>query len=255
MAVHRSSETVSKLATALSKAQMEISNPQKSMIGIAQSNGREAGPQTFRYASLASGLEIVRQTLGSHEIAIIQTTDIDRTGGAVNLTTILMHTSGEWISSDWPVCQLNDVSMPRRMGAALTYARRYALFTLVGIAGEDDLDTSPNALDPAAENPPSPLNQAATVADMRSTASPPGNRIRRHLSPPKVKASIEDSANLRNSILKQIAALSSLDDIHCNAPKLLKAKNAIRAEDARDVEAAFQARLDALRTDEDCASA
>lgn len=49
--------------------------------------------------------------------------------GTVNLTTILLHTSGEWISSDWPVCQLSETSAPRRMGASLTYARRYALFT------------------------------------------------------------------------------------------------------------------------------
>jgi hypothetical protein len=50
------------------------------------------------------------------------------------------HSSGEWIASDWPVCPVSETVSPRRMGAALTYARRYALFALVGIAGEDDLD-------------------------------------------------------------------------------------------------------------------
>jgi ERF superfamily len=45
----------------------------------------------------------------------------------------------EWISSDWPVCPLDEMASPRRIGAALTYARRYALFALVGIAGDDDL--------------------------------------------------------------------------------------------------------------------
>src|SRR3954465_14557013 len=58
----------------------------------------------------------------------------------VNLTTTLAHASGEWIASDWPVCPIAETANPQRMGAALTYARRYALFTLVGIAGEDDLD-------------------------------------------------------------------------------------------------------------------
>jgi ERF superfamily len=53
---------------------------------------------------------------------------------------VLAHSSGEWIASDWPVCPLEDLASPKRMGAALTYARRYALFALVGIAGEDDLD-------------------------------------------------------------------------------------------------------------------
>jgi hypothetical protein len=78
--------------------------------------------------------------LGGQQIAIAQTADIDRANGMVNLTTTLLHTSGEWISSDWPVCQLSETSAPRRMGAALTYARRCALFTMVGIAAEDDLD-------------------------------------------------------------------------------------------------------------------
>jgi hypothetical protein len=49
--------------------------------------------------------------------------------------TVLAHASGEWIASDWPVCAISETAAPHRMGAALTYARRYALFTLVGIAG------------------------------------------------------------------------------------------------------------------------
>ena len=102
----------------------------------------------FRYASLSSGLEIVRKTLGQHEIATVQTTAIDQTAGIVNLTTVLAHASGEWIASDWPVCAIADTATPHRMGAALTYARRYALFTLVGIAGEDDLD-APDLISPA----------------------------------------------------------------------------------------------------------
>ena len=73
--------------------------------------------------------KFVRKTLGQHEIATVQT---DRRS--------LAHASGEWIASDWPVCAINETATPHRMGAALTYARRYALFTLVGIAGEDDID-------------------------------------------------------------------------------------------------------------------
>src|ERR1700751_4842480 len=90
--------------------------------------------------SRGSGLDIVRKVLGQHEIATLQTTVIDQDIQTVSLTTVLAHASGEWIASDWPVCALSEMATPRRMGAALTYARRYALFTLVGIAGEDDLD-------------------------------------------------------------------------------------------------------------------
>ncbi len=106
----------------------------------------------FRYAPLSSGLDIVRKTLGQHEIATVQTTAIDLAAGMVNLTTMLAHASGEWIASDWPVCAVSETATPHRMGAALTYARRYALFALVGIAGEDDLDAPDLAAPPTASS-------------------------------------------------------------------------------------------------------
>ena len=113
--MHRSSESVAAIATALAKTQTELSNPEKAMVGTVY-NSRSDAPQSFRYASLSSGLDIIRKTLGGQQIAIAQTTDIDRASGMVNLTTVLLHTSGEWISSDWPVCQLSETSAPRRMG-------------------------------------------------------------------------------------------------------------------------------------------
>src|SRR6202030_2113415 len=145
--MHRASPSIASLAAALAKAQAELVNPEKSMTATMRSDDRGRADQTFRYASLSSGLDIVRKTLGQHEIATVQTTAIDQTAGVVNLTTVLAHASGEWIASDWPVCAIADTATPRRMGAALTYARRYALFALVGIAGEDDLD-APDLLPP-----------------------------------------------------------------------------------------------------------
>ena len=139
----RSSESVAALAAALAKAQAELVNPEKSLTATIRTGRPGEGERSFRYAPLSSGLDIVRKTLGQHEIATLQTTAIDATAGMVNLTTTLAHASGEWIASDWPVCPVVETANPQRMGAALTYARRYALFTLVGIAGEDDLD-APN---------------------------------------------------------------------------------------------------------------
>ena len=136
--MHRSSPSIASLAAALAKAQAELVNPEKSLVATIRGEGNRE--RSFRYAPLSSGLEIVRKTLSRHEIAAVQTTAIDQASGTVNLTTVLAHASGEWIASDWPVCAVADTATPRRMGAALTYARRYALFTLVGIAGEDDLD-------------------------------------------------------------------------------------------------------------------
>src|SRR5580658_5546548 len=152
VAMQRSSESIASLAAALAKAQGELINPEKTLTATIAADGRR-GEQSFRYASLASGLEIVRKTLGQHEIATVQTTAIDQASGIVNLTTVLAHASGEWIASDWPVCPISETAAPHRMGAALTYARRYALFTLVGIAGEDDLD-APDLVAPTPQTKP-----------------------------------------------------------------------------------------------------
>ena len=154
--MQRSSNKIGALATALAKAQAEIANPEKSLTATIESPFPREGQRTFRYASLSTGLDIVRKCLGQHEIATVQSTAIDRDSGLIRLTTTLVHASGEWVSSDWPVCPASETAAPHRMGAALTYARRYALFTLVGIAGEDDLDAPDLAfqtVDPGPKGP------------------------------------------------------------------------------------------------------
>src|SRR5690349_18252490 len=149
--VPRSSTSIGALAAALAKAQSEIANPEKSLVATLVSPFPREGSRTFRYAPLSSGLDLVRKCLGRHEIATVQTTAIDADQSLIRLTTTLVHASGEWVSSEWPVCPVSETAAPHRLGAALTYARRYALFTLVGIAGEDDLD-APDL--PAADLPP-----------------------------------------------------------------------------------------------------
>src|SRR5664279_3321716 len=151
--MHHSSETIGAIAAALAKAQGELTNPEKALTATIRSPFPREADRTFRYASLASGLDIVRKSLGQHEIATVQTTAIDTDSGQIRLTTLLAHASGEWISSDWPVCPISETATPHRMGAALTYARRYALFALVGIAGEDDLDGPDLIAEPSPEIP------------------------------------------------------------------------------------------------------
>src|SRR5262245_36060205 len=137
--MRRSSDSVAALASALAKAQAELVNPEKSLTATIRTGRPGEGERSFRYPPLPNGLDIVRKTLGQHKIATVQTTAIDHTAGMVNLTTTLAHASGEWIASDWPVCPIAET--PQRMGAALTYARRYALFTLARLDGEADLHT------------------------------------------------------------------------------------------------------------------
>ena len=116
--MQRSSESIASLAAALAKAQALIVNPEKSLLGTVRSDDASGSERVFRYASLSSGLEIVRKTLGEHGIAIVQTTAIDHPAGIVHLTTTLAHSSGEWISSDWPVCPVSETATPHRMGGA-----------------------------------------------------------------------------------------------------------------------------------------
>jgi hypothetical protein len=116
--MHRSSETIGAIAAALAKAQGELTNPEKSLSAVIRSPFPREGERAFRYASLASGLDIVRKCLGQHEIATVQTTAIDPADGQIQLTTLLAHASGEWISSDWPVCPASETSAPHRMGEA-----------------------------------------------------------------------------------------------------------------------------------------
>jgi ERF superfamily len=125
--MHRSSDTIATIAAALAKAQVELTNPERSLVATIRSPFPREADRTFRYAPLSSGLDIVRKSLGRHEIATIQSTEIDKEAGLLRLTTILAHSSGEGVSSERPVCQITDIASAQRMGAALTYARRYAL--------------------------------------------------------------------------------------------------------------------------------
>ena len=93
-----SAETIGALAAALAKAQAELTNPEKSLTATLPAGSPGEADRTFRYAPLASGLDIVRKCLGRHEIAVVQTTAIDQEAGLVRLTTMLAHASGEWLS-------------------------------------------------------------------------------------------------------------------------------------------------------------
>jgi hypothetical protein len=236
--MHRSSDAIGNISGALAKAQAELTNPEKSLVATIRSPFPRERDRTFRYAPLSSGLDIIRKNLGRYEIATIQSTEIDKEAGLLRLTTILAHSSGEWISSEWPVCTIADIASAQRMGAALTYARRYALFTLVGIAGEDDLDAPdlgavPNA---AAELPRSNGQAAAAQRTALGDGRHPGPSARSVLGE-------QLSASLRENLIQQIAAVNSPDEAATWARRSLPAKNSLTAVDAKIVEERFQARL------------
>jgi hypothetical protein len=255
--MHRSSESIASLAAAFAKAQMALTNPEKSLTGVLPGNRPDEPGRKFRYASLSSGLDIVRKVLGQHEIATLQTTVIDQDIQTVSLTTVLAHASGEWIASDWPVCTLSEMAAPHRMGAALTYARRYSLFTLVGIAGEDDLDNSDlagqsdvgtpkagNSLDRGRLNG----GGAATTASRTLGAFA---KNRKPWTPPKQTHAAEASTGLRNRLLGEVGSLASAGEATGWAQGALGAKNTLRDADAAVVEAAFASRMAELGKDDE----
>ena len=239
--MHRSSESVAALASALAKAQAELVNPEKSLTATIRTGRPGEGERSFRYAPLSSGLDIVRKTLGQHEIATVQTTAIDQAAGIVNLTTMLAHASGEWIASDWPVCPVAETANPQRMGAALTYARRYALFTLVGIAGEDDLD----APDLCAAPPTTVARTGPGSGELRlpprSDGSGRARAAARAASTPVLSS--DESAAQRDRLLGEITGLQSQESAANWAQKALAAKNRLSAEDAKLLEEAFENRF------------
>jgi hypothetical protein len=244
--VQRSSETIGTIAAALAKAQAQLVNPEKSLVATIRFDAASATERSFRYAPLSSGLDIVRKTLSQHEIATVQTTSIDESAGIVRLSTVLAHASGEWIASDWPVCAIGETATPHRMGAALTYARRYALFTLVGIAGEDDLD----APDLIAPKTPSSKPESQNKKDRlnggqeQSTRQFSGGRpTKANPTPSEPTLEPEASAALRDQLLAEISDINSTEEATNWAVRVLGAKSTLIASDATHVEEAFRAKL------------
>jgi len=249
--MQRSSETIGTIAAALAKAQAQLVNPEKSLVGTIRSDQPSGSERSFRYAPLSSGLDIVRKTLSQHEIATVQTTSIDESIGIVRLSTVLAHASGEWIASDWPVCPISDTAAPHRMGAALTYARRYALFTLVGIAGEDDLD-APNLLVPTT---PTPKTEIGKTKDRLNggpnypSRGPSGSGPKKAANPVRTLEG-KASAVLRDQLIAQLKGLNSAEEAADWAHRVLASKDSLGSADAKQVELAFQLKLSTLVTDQ-----
>jgi hypothetical protein len=266
--MQRCSESIGLIAGALAKAQIELANPEKSLTATIRSPFPREGERSFRYASLSSGLDLVRKSLGRHEIATVQTTSIDEGAGLIRLTTTLAHSSGEWVSSDWPVCPVSETAAPHRMGAALTYARRYALFTLVGIAGEDDLDAPglnggmgalprPAASDGLSQQvvaggngsdlPPNAVVFASSPPTPAAAASDNGRR--KQVRPLRILLTADHSAALREQLIAELKKFTDSDALTVWAQGILSLKNQLTTSDAQEVETAFAAKLNELGDD------
>jgi len=122
------SENISDLATALAKAQSEMKDAVLSKVNPHFKN---------KYADLPAVREAITAPLTKNGIAVTQTMDADENGRSYIVTT-LMHTSGQWISGRTPI--LVEKTTMQALGSGITYARRYALAAICGIASDEDDD-------------------------------------------------------------------------------------------------------------------
>ncbi len=159
------SDSVAALAAALAKAQGMMSHASKD----AQNPHFKS-----RYADLAAVWSAVREPLSANGLSVVQT--VAQGDGTVGVRSLLLHASGEWISSllEMPVAQ----KTPQGYGSALTYARRYALAALVGIAQDDDdaeAATRPSApvLPPVQKRTPIPREVTPPPAAPQPAAATP----------------------------------------------------------------------------------
>jgi len=138
--IEMQSETIGKLAEALAKAQ-----------GTMTAAARVGKGNYGHYATLDSVWDAARKPLAENGLAVTQATDISESGDMVMVTT-LMHSSGEWIGGVYPIRPVQNT--PQGMGSAITYARRYSLSAMLGLAADDDDDGS------AASGQQAPARQA-----------------------------------------------------------------------------------------------
>jgi hypothetical protein len=262
------SDSIAQLAAALAKAQAELTNPIKSLTGVIDRWGTGKEGQSYRYAPLSAGLEIVRKALCRHELAIIQTTYVERNSDMVMLTTTLAHGSGEFINSLWPVCRASEITNPKLMGAALTYARRYGLFTLVGIAGEDDLDgpemTRPHGTSTARHEGTLAPGDRATNSDLVSPhnsglgsydhwVGPAPDRTRKRRRDAGIPRQKREPATPIEVATRELAALESSDALIDWAVRLLPLRNNLSDEARATLDAAFLERAEELGPNHDLA--
>ena len=134
----KTSEKIDAISAALAKAQGEFRAIAKNKTGKVQGETKAGKPFSYeyKYAALPDVLDGIKEALAKNGLAVMQPTII--AGSVIVLITRIAHSSGQFIESEYPVCSITGEH--QKMGAAMTYARRYALTSLVGVAADEDAD-------------------------------------------------------------------------------------------------------------------
>lgn len=126
----RTSETMTKIAPALTKALAEMKNPPKT-------HKANVGKFSYTYAGLPEIIDASRPILAKHKLTVLQSAEA--TDGHIAIVTTILHESGEWVSSA-PLSIAPLQTDPQKAGIAITYGRRYSLTAMLGLAPDDDTD-------------------------------------------------------------------------------------------------------------------
>lgn len=146
------SEQINEIAAALSKAQKSFESAERGHVAKVMSKKGEGSSYSFNYADLAAYLDVCRGPLSENGLSFIQEPTCD--GNKVSVTTLLMHQSGQWIESDPLVLTLTGETLtPQVIGSGITYARRYSLSAITGMASEQDDDGNAASGNQAATTP------------------------------------------------------------------------------------------------------
>lgn len=209
----KTSESIAALATALAAAQGDLKNIEKGKINPHFKS---------RYADIGDGLDVVRPVFSKHGLSVVQATDYNAETGAFILVTRVLHKSGEWIESTYP---LPSNGRPQDVGSALTYARRYALFSLAGVAGTDEDDDGNDA-----QNAP-PIKKAAP------RAAPPAPKP----APAEPPFDDEESASVCRMMVEMLKGIETIEDLRAWAGSNAAVKARMTAADQGLVTDAFTA--------------
>lgn len=158
------SKSLKAFTPAFAAAQADFTQIVKSKIGWTMDTGPDGrpAPKQYAYADIADVLNMARPVLASHGISVMQ---LPRVEGPMMMLDTRLELDDEWVEAEYPVCVVT--ASPRELGAALTYARRYALAPMLGVAAEEDMDgAGAGAIDPLG------LNLPVTEAP-RTTGGPP----------------------------------------------------------------------------------
>ena len=145
---YRRSPEIGELAAAMAAAQIELRNPKKTETATVAT--KSGGQYSYHYMELAQLIEICREVLAKHGLAIFQ--PVAANLSTVTITTLIAHRSGQWIASDLALHPVD--SGPQAIGSAITYGRRYGLAAMVGIAGEEDDDAAAASVERHAPSKP-----------------------------------------------------------------------------------------------------